>query len=119
MSDKQEATAATPNPAKRPLVEAFERAWSQALTAVSNVEDEAQKVAQKIGDVAGWSQDEVKKHFREFTERLANQRKDLERNVDDAVRRTVARLKIPKREELAQLEARLDQIAQRVEKLSR
>lgn len=117
--DKPETTTNAAPAAKRPLVEVFERAWGQALTAVSNVEDEAQKVAQRIGEVAGWSQDEAKKHLRDFTERLAQQRKDLERNVDETVRRTVSRLKIPKREELAQLEARLDKIAQRVENLSK
>lgn len=117
--DKPETTTTQGAMPKRPLVEVFERAWSQALTAVSNVEDEAQKVAQRIGEVAGWSQEEAKKHLREFTERLAQQRKDLERNVDEAVKRTVSKLKIPKREELTQLEARLDRIAERVENLSK
>lgn len=115
-SDTPPPTAAAQ---KRPLIEAFERAWGQALTAVSNVEEEAQKVAQRIGEVAGWSQDEVKKHLRDFTDRLAQQRKDLERNLDEAVKRTVSRMRVPTRDELGQLEARLDRIARRVDELSK
>ena len=48
---------------KRPVVEALERMWAQAVTAVSSVEDEAARVVQRAQTVAGWSQDEVRRQM--------------------------------------------------------
>jgi len=108
----------TENKDRKPaLAEYFERAWSQALVAVSTVEEEAAKVTHKVAEVAGWSQDEVRRYVREFSDRLASQRRDLEKNVEDAVRRTVSRVRVPRREDLTDIQARLDRIGQRIEAL--
>ncbi len=104
---------------KRALPEVFEKVWSQALLAVSTAEEEAAKVANKLSEFAGWSQEEAKRQVRELTERLTTQRKDLERNVEDGVKRAVARLRLPRREELQAFEDRLDRLSQRVEALTR
>jgi polyhydroxyalkanoate synthesis regulator phasin len=102
---------------KRPLAEYFEKAWSQALVAVSTVEEEATKVTHRIAELAGWSQDEARRYVREFSERLASQRRDLEKNVEDAVRRTVSRVRIPRREQVADLQGRLERLGQRIDAL--
>ena len=104
---------------KRPLMEALERMWSQALTAVSSVEDEAARVVQKAQTVAGWSQDEVRRQVGELAERLAAQRRDLERALDERVRGALQRLRIPRREEVQALSSRLRRVADRVEQLER
>jgi polyhydroxyalkanoate synthesis regulator phasin len=104
---------------RRPLMEALERMWSQALTAVSSVEDEAARVVQKAQTVAGWSQDEVRRQVGELAERLAAQRRDLERALDERVRGGLQRLRIPRREEVQALSARLRRAADRVEQLER
>lgn len=100
---------------RKGLTDQFERAWSQALTAVSVAEDEAAKVLQRFAGMAGWGQDEVKRHAREFTDRLSSQRKELERNVEDNVKKTLARLKVPRREQLQELETRIDRLGQRLD----
>jgi polyhydroxyalkanoate synthesis regulator phasin len=102
---------------KRPLAESFERLWSQALLAVSTAEEEAGRVVQRVTGAAGWSQDEVRRHARELTERLVTQRRDLERNVEEGVRRALGRMTLPRREELQDVSARLERIAQRIEAL--
>jgi polyhydroxyalkanoate synthesis regulator phasin len=102
---------------RRPLAEYFEKVWSQALVAVSTVEEEATKVVQRVADAAGWSQDEVRRHAREFAERLAEQRRDLESNVEEGVKRALARVRLPRRDELAEITARLDRIDQRLDAL--
>jgi poly(hydroxyalkanoate) granule-associated protein len=104
---------------RRPLMEALERMWSQALTAVSSVEDEAARVVQKAQTVAGWSQDEVRRQVGELSERLAVQRRDLERALDERVRGALQRLRIPRREEVQALSSRLRRVADRVEQLER
>jgi polyhydroxyalkanoate synthesis regulator phasin len=104
---------------KHAVSEAFERVWSQALLAVSTAEEEVNRTLQKVATTAGWSQEEVKRHAREFTERLVGHRKDLEHSVEVAVRGALSRLKVPRREDLQDFEARLDRLSERIEALGR
>lgn len=90
----------------------FQQIWSQALTTVAGAEEEAHKL---LGRLQGMSQDEARK----LSERLAGQRKDLERRMDEVVKASVARLKVPRREEVAQLNARLDVLTKRLETLTK
>ena len=89
---------------RRPVVEALERMWAQAVTAMSSVEDEAARVVQRAQTVAGWSQDEVRRQVSELAER---------------VRGALQRLRVPKREEVQALTDRVQRVAERLEKLER
>ena len=93
-------------------MEFFQQIWSQALTTVAGAEEETQKL---LGRLQGMSQDETRK----LAERLASQRKELERRVDDVVKTSVAKLRVPRRDEVAQLNARLDALTRRVEALTK
>lgn len=93
-------------------MEFFQQIWSQALTTVHGAEEETQKL---LGRLQGMSQEEARK----LSDRLATQRKDLERRVEDVVKTSVARLKVPRREEVAQLNARLDALTRRLEGLTK
>lgn len=93
-------------------MEFFQQIWSQALTTVHGAEEEAQKL---LGRVQGISQEETRK----LQERLAGQRKELERRVEEVVKTSVARLKVPRRDEVAQLNARLDALTKRSEALQK
>ena len=104
---------------RRPVVEALERMWAQAVTAMSSVEDEAARVVQRAQTVAGWSQDEVRRQVSELAERLAAQRRELEQGLDERVRGALQRLRVPKREEVQGLTDRVNRVAERLEKLER
>jgi polyhydroxyalkanoate synthesis regulator phasin len=95
----------------RPM-EFFQQIWSQALTTVQGAEGEAQKVLARI---QGVSQEEARK----LSERLQGQRRDLERRVEEVVKTSVSRLKVPRRDDVAQLTARVEALARRVEALSK
>lgn len=97
--------------------ELFREAWSQALLGLNAGEAEAEKVLARLAGAAGFSPEEVKRHAREFGERLSSQRRELGRAIDDAVRRAAARFKLPTRDEVDVLKRRLDQVAERVEQL--
>ncbi len=97
----------------------FKEAWSNALAGVNAAEQEAEKVLARIADVAGFSPEDVRRQAREFGERLATQRREIERAVDDAVRRAANRFRIPSREDIEALQRRLDEVAQRVDALSK
>jgi polyhydroxyalkanoate synthesis regulator phasin len=96
----------------------FKEAWSQALVGLNNAEQEAEKVLTKIADAAGFSPDDVRRHAREFGERLTTQRKDIERAIDDAVKKAASRFKLPSREELDGLRQRVDAISARLDALA-
>jgi poly(hydroxyalkanoate) granule-associated protein len=100
------------------IQEMFKEAWSQALAGVNAAEQEAEKVFAKLADAAGFSRDDVKRHAREFGERLTTQRRELEKAIDDGVRRAANRFRIPTKEDIEQLQKRLDAVAQRVDALA-
>ncbi len=106
-------------PDKKGFSEAFERLWGQALLAVNQAEEETQKAVQRIADAAGAGQDEIRRHARELTERLVKQRKELEHALEEGVRKTLVRLRVPRREELQDVQTRLDRVAARIDALSR
>jgi polyhydroxyalkanoate synthesis regulator phasin len=93
----------------------FREAWSQALVGINTAEAEAEKVLARLADAAGLTPEDVKHHAREFGERLTQQRREVERAIDDGVRRAAAQFKIPTREEIESLKRRVDQIADRLE----
>ncbi len=104
---------------KRSFTEYFERLWGQALLAVSQAEDEAKSAVQRLAEAAGAGQDEIARQVREFSERLVRQRKDLEHTLEDGVRKTLSRLRVPRREELQEIQARLDKVSARLDALAR
>ena len=65
------------------LQEMFKEAWSHALAGVNAAEQEAEKVLARIADAAGFSPEDVRRHAREFGERLTVQRREIERTLDD------------------------------------
>jgi poly(hydroxyalkanoate) granule-associated protein len=93
--------------------------WAQAVTAMSSVEDEAARVVQRAQTVAGWSQDEVRRQMGDLAERLAAQRRELEQGLEERVRGALQRLRVPRREEVQALMARMERVAERVETLER
>ncbi len=100
------------------IQELFKEAWSQALAGVNAAEQEAERVFARLADAAGFSSDDVKRHAREFGERLASQRREVEKGIDDAVRRATSRFRIPSREDIDALQKRLDAIAQRLDAIA-
>jgi poly(hydroxyalkanoate) granule-associated protein len=96
----------------------FKEAWSQALVGLNSAEQEAEKVISKIADAAGFGPDDVRRHAREFGERLATQRKELERALDEAVRKATSRFKLPSREDIEALRQRVDAMSARLDAIA-
>jgi len=102
---------------KAGLADFFREAWSQALIKVSAAEDEAAKVLHRAGDLAGWKPEDAKRLAKEFSERLAVQRKEFEKSLDEGIHRAISRVKIPRRDDVEALVRRLDQVEARIEAL--
>ena len=99
--------------------ETFKEAWSQALVGLNAAEQEAEKVIAKIADAAGFTPDDVRRHAREFGERLQSQRKEIEKTIDEAVKRATSRFKLPTRDEIESLRQRVDAIAARMDAIAK
>lgn len=104
---------------KKSIAEAFQQAWSQALQTVSGAEEETAKLFGRLQQLAGWGPEEGKRIVRDLTEKLASQRKDAEKRVEDSVRQALLSMRVPNKAEIAQLSARLDAVTRRVEALSK
>jgi polyhydroxyalkanoate synthesis regulator phasin len=104
---------------KRSAAEVFHQVWSQALVTVSGAEDEVSRLVARLQGLAGWSQEEALRQVREFSTQLTQQRHEMEKQVEDTVRQTLTRVRVPRREELAQLSSRLESLSRRVEALTR
>jgi ubiquinone biosynthesis protein UbiJ len=102
----------------RSVTEYLERAWSQALLTVSAAEEEASRWVGRWAGAAGWGPEEVRKHASDWAERLVGQRRELEHFVEEGVRKAVGRMRIPKREEVQELERKMNALVNRLEKLT-
>jgi polyhydroxyalkanoate synthesis regulator phasin len=100
------------------IQELFKEAWSHALAGVNAAEAEAEKVFNRVADVAGFSPEDVRRHAREFGDRLQAQRKELERAIDEGVKKAASRLRVPTKADIESIEKRLDAISARLEALS-
>lgn len=100
------------------LRETFKDAWSHALVGLNAAEHEAEKMFDKIADAAGLTPDEVKRHARDFGERLQGQRKEIEKTIDDAVKRALERFRFPSRAELDGLRRRVDDLTAKIDALT-
>lgn len=104
---------------KKTVTELFQQVWGQALTAMTGAEEEAAKLLAKLPWASGWSPEEARKQVRDFSERLAAQRKDMERRLDETVKASLKAVQVPRRDELKELSARVDELARRVEALAK
>ena len=101
------------------IQEVFKEAWVHALAGVNAAEQEAEKVFGKMADAAGFSPEDVRRHAREFGERLQAQRKELERAIDEGVKKAAARLQVPTKGDLDAIEKRLADLSAKVDELAR
>jgi ubiquinone biosynthesis protein UbiJ len=90
----------------------LKEAWSRALTGVGAAEQEAEKV---LGRVTGMSGEELRRQAREMGERLNAQRREIEKAIDEGVRKAAGRLQMPTKDELEALKKRMDDLTARVE----
>lgn len=97
----------------------FKEAWSNALAGVNAAEVEAEKVLNRMADAAGFSPEDVRRHAREFGERLQGQRQQLEKAIDEGVKKAAIRLKVPTKGDLDAIEQRLTALTEKVDALAK
>lgn len=94
----------------------FKEAWTRALTGVGAAEQEAEKL---LSRVTGLSGDELRRQAREVGERLNAQRREVEKAIDEGVRKAAGRLQMPTQDELESLKKRMDDLTAKVEAMGK
>jgi len=94
----------------------FKEAWTRALTGVGAAEQEAEKLLSRVTGVSG---EELRKQARELTERLQAQRREIEKAIEEGLRKAAGRLQAPSQDELGALKKRMDDLTARVEAMSK
>jgi len=100
------------------IQERFKEAWSHALAGINSAEQEAEKIFNRLADAAGFSPEDVRRHARDFGDRLQSQRKELEKAIDDGVKKAASRLRVPTKGDIESIEKRLDAISARIDALA-
>jgi len=108
----------SPSKPRLRLAEAFERVWSQALVAASAAEEEVARALARVAEGASWSPEDLRKHIQEFGQRLSSQRLELERSIEEGIRKALGRLRGNGQEEWRALEARINRLSRRVDLLA-
>jgi len=94
----------------------FKEAWTRALTGVGAAEQEAEKLLTRVTGLSG---DELRRQAREVGERLNAQRREVEKAIDEGVRKAAGRLQMPAQDELEALKKRMDDLTARVEAMGK
>jgi poly(hydroxyalkanoate) granule-associated protein len=103
---------------RRSSQDLFKDLWSQALVTMGTAEDEVRKLLERLSEVVEIKPEDVKHYGKELSERLRTQRKDLEKSVEEGIRKALGRLKVPSREEVDALRGKLDDLSVRLERLT-
>jgi polyhydroxyalkanoate synthesis regulator phasin len=115
--DASTSDAARENERQRSVAEFFRETWSQALVAVSATEEEAQKI---LGKLTTWFEvgpEEARRLGQELSDRLLRERRELEDTIEVAVRRALTPFRLPSREDLSLIHARMTELEARVDRL--
>lgn len=101
----------------RRLADYVRDAWSQAIVAVNTAEEEVQRFLGRISDFVEVGPEEAKRLAFELTVRLNNERSELEERLEHNVRRTLSSFRLPSSADVAALDARVNRIEARLERL--
>lgn len=116
---EQPTTAGAEGSERKSSQDLFKDLWSQALVTVGAAEEEVKKLLERLSEVIEIKPEDIQRYGKELSERLRVQRKDLEKSVEEGIRKALGRLKVPSREEVDTLRGKLDDLTARMERLSR
>jgi polyhydroxyalkanoate synthesis regulator phasin len=99
------------------LRSAVQESWSKAVLAASSVEEQAEELIVRLGQAfqeGPLSPEGAQRLLADVAAKLREHRREVQTQIEDAVRRGLDRLATPSRAELKALEDRLDQLERRL-----
>jgi len=101
----------------RKVADVLKDAWSQALLAVDAAEEEAQKLLSRLSGLVEVAPQDARKVANDFAERLAKQRAAIEHGLEEGVKKALNRFRIPSKEDVEALSARVEKLDAKVRDL--
>lgn len=93
----------------------IQRAWRETVGAYATEEGATRNLVARLVDFGAVSRDESANLLVEFKKRIEQNRKELDRRVDESIKRATERLTIPTPAEIEKLRARVADLEARVE----
>jgi polyhydroxyalkanoate synthesis regulator phasin len=91
-----------------------QRAWKESVGTYATDEGQTRNLLQRLVEFGSLSQKEAKDAFADMQHRIKENRRELDRRVDESLKRATARLTIPSPSEIEDLRARVDELEERV-----
>ncbi len=96
------------------FVQRLQRAWRETVGTYATEEGITRNLMQRLVDFGALSRDESANVLVDFKKRIEQNRKELDRRVDESIKRATDRLTIPSPADLEKLRARVAELEQRV-----
>ncbi|MFZ9888896.1 MAG: phasin family protein [Myxococcota bacterium] len=96
------------------LVQRLQRAWRDTVGAYATDDGETKNLMHRLVEFGAISREQSVQVLSGVKARVDQNRKDLDRLVDDSIRRATERLTIPSAAELQRLRARVQELEERV-----
>lgn len=96
------------------LVGRIQRAWRETLGAYATDEGETKNLLHRLVDFGTLSRDEAGRAFAKMRSCIEENRRELDRRVEESLKTAVARLTIPSPAEIERLKARVAELEARV-----
>lgn len=92
-------------------------AWKDTVGAYATDDGETRNLFQRLVTFGELTGEESKKLIEDVKERIEENRREVDRRVDESIRHTVARVSIPSQTEIDRLNAKLSVIESRIQTL--
>lgn len=97
----------------------FTRAWRDTVGAYATEEGETRNLLGRLVDFGTLSKDEAGRAFLQMRERIDENRRELDRRVDETLEQTISRFPFPTPGELQKLRERVRELEARIDELER
>lgn len=101
----------------RGLVGRIQRAWRDTMGAYATDEGETKNLLRRLVDFGALSKDEAGRALFDMRERIDDNRRELDRRVEESIRHTVARWTIPSPAEIKRLKDRVAELEERIRRV--
>jgi polyhydroxyalkanoate synthesis regulator phasin len=114
-----EARTAPPAQGERPFFGRIKDAWRDTVGAYATDEGETRNLVKRLVEFGTLSAEEARQLLSEATERVEKNRRELDNQVEESIKRAASRLTVPSPEEIKELNRRVAEAESRIAALEK
>jgi poly(hydroxyalkanoate) granule-associated protein len=116
-TDSEQGEEASSEEREGGLVGRVQRAWKASVGTYATDEGETRNLLQRLVEFGHLSQKEAKDALGEMRDRIEENRRELDRRVDESLKTATARLTIPSHAEIERLQAKVDELESKLSEM--